>query len=101
MYPRNTATPLNWPYSLGSILLTTKKPASMLIMLPPIGLPGVLVYLKAAQGFPWHVAGGVALGFAVGAFFGARLATRLSGPRLQRLFAAVMVLLALMLFVRR
>lgn len=75
--------------------------ASMLIMLPPIGLPGVLVYLKAAQGFPWHVAGGVALGFAVGAFFGARLATRLSGPRLQRLFAAVMVLLALMLFVRR
>lgn len=75
--------------------------ASMLILLPPIGLPGVLVYLKATQGFPWHVAAGAAGGFALGAFFGARLATRTSGPKLQRLFAGVMVLLALLLFVRR
>lgn len=74
--------------------------ASMLILLPPVGLPGVLVYLKATGAFPWHVAAGVAAGFALGAFLGARLATRLSGPRLQRLFAGVMVLLALLLFAR-
>lgn len=74
--------------------------ASMLILLPPVGLPGVLVYLRATEGFPWHVAAGVAAGFALGAFFGARLATRLSGPKLQRLFAGVMVLLALLLFAR-
>ena len=72
----------------------------MLILLPPVGLPGVLVYLRAAGDFPWHVAAGVAGGFALGAFLGARLATRLSGPRLQRLFAGVMVVLALLLFIR-
>lgn len=74
--------------------------ASMLILLPPVGLPGVLVYLRASGDFPWHVAAGVAGGFALGAFLGARLATRLSGPRLQRLFAGVMVVLALLLFIR-
>lgn len=74
--------------------------ASMLILLPPVGLPGVLVYLRATEGFPWHVASGVAAGFALGAHFGARTATRLSGPKLQRLFAGVMVVLALLLFVR-
>lgn len=72
---------------------------SLALMLPPIGLPGVLVYARAQGGLPWLALGGVALGFAGGAFLGARLATRLGGPRLRRgflmLLAAMAVLLAL------
>lgn len=73
---------------------------SLAVLLPPVGLPGVLVYLQAHPAFPWMVLLGLALGFQLGALGGARLATRLTGARLQRLFAAVMVMLAAMLLAR-
>lgn len=74
--------------------------ASIAVLLPPVGLPGVLVYAKSQPSFPWLILIGLALGFQLGAFGGARMATRIAGPRLQRIFAGVMVLLAVMLLVR-
>ena len=74
--------------------------ASIAVLLPPVGLPGVLVYARSQQGFPWMVLIGLALGFQAGAFGGARMATQIAGLRLQKLFAVVMVLLAGILLVR-
>lgn len=73
---------------------------SLMMLLPPIGLPGVLVYARAQGGLPWAVIAGVIAGFLAGAFLGARLATRLSGPGLRRGFTLVLVLLALLVALR-
>ncbi len=73
---------------------------SLAMLLPPIGLPGVLVYARTGSGLPWLVIGGVAAGFAVGAFLGARVATRLRGARLKQAFALLAVAMALLLVLR-
>ncbi|MDP2875727.1 MAG: sulfite exporter TauE/SafE family protein [Holophaga sp.] len=74
--------------------------ASIAVLLPPVGLPGVLVYAQSQSSFPWLILIGLALGFQLGAFGGARIATRIAGPQLQRIFAGVMVVLAAMLLFR-
>ena len=73
---------------------------TLAMMLPPIGLPGVLVYVQAQQGLPWFVLGGLAVGFLLGAYGGARVATRTQGRHLRRIFAGVMVLMAALLLMR-
>jgi uncharacterized protein len=67
---------------------------SLAAMLPPIGLPGVLVYERASGGLPWALVGALAAGYGVGGFVGARLATRASGARLSRAFALFVLLVA-------
>ncbi len=74
---------------------------SLAVMLPPIGLPGVWVYAKAQQGLPWLIMGGVALGFGVGAYAGARGATCMQGPRLRQAFAGFVAVTALLLALKR
>ena len=74
--------------------------ASLAMMLPPIGLPGVLVYAHSQQGLPWMILAGLAVGFLAGAYQGARLATRIQGPRLRKIFAGVMVAMAGLLLMR-
>jgi uncharacterized membrane protein YfcA len=56
-------------------------------MLPPVGLPGVLVYSGARGGLPWLVIGCVAGGFLLGGALGARVTRRVAGPALVRAFA--------------
>jgi len=74
---------------------------SLALMLPPIGLPGVIVYARAQHGLPWLILGGLALGFMCGAYGGARLATRMNGSRLRVVYAGMMGLMALLLIFRR
>lgn len=74
--------------------------ASLAMMLPPIGLPGVLVYAQSQNGLPWMILAGLALGFLAGAYQGARWATRIRGARLRKLFAGIMVLMAGLLMLR-
>lgn len=74
--------------------------ASIAVLLPPVGLPGVLVYAQSQSSFPWLVLVGLALGFQIGAYGGARVATRMVGSRLQKIFAVVMVAMAVMLLMR-
>jgi uncharacterized membrane protein YfcA len=73
---------------------------SLAVMLPPVGLPGVLVYARAQGGFPWLVMLCVALGFLVGALLGARWAQRLAGPVLVRGFALFQLTVAAGLLAR-
>ena len=74
--------------------------ASLMMMLPPIGLPGVYVYAQAQGGLPWGVILGVALGFAVGALGGARVATRTRGAKLKQIYAGIVLLMALLVALR-
>jgi uncharacterized membrane protein YfcA len=74
--------------------------ASLMMLLPPIGLPGVYVYAKSQGGLPWLVILGVTVGFALGALGGARVATRMPGSKLKQVYAGVMLLLAVMVVLR-
>jgi len=74
--------------------------ASLMMLLPPIGLPGVYVYAQAQGGLPWVVILGVAIGFAVGALGGARVATRTRGVRLKQIYAGIVLLMALLVALR-
>lgn len=69
---------------------------SLALMLPPIGLPGVLVY-AGGHGLPWMLLLFAGAGFAGGALLGARFATGMRGRALQAGFAGFMVLLAVLL----
>lgn len=80
---------------------TEAQVTSLAVMLPPIGLPGVLVYAQAQAGLPWALMGGVGLGFAMGAYMGARLATRMKGTHLRRAFAGLVVLTAVLLAIKK
>ncbi len=72
--------------------------ASLMMLLPPIGLPGVYVY--AQGGLPWVVILGVAIGFAIGALGGARVATRTRGVKLKQIYATIVLLMALLVALR-
>lgn len=80
---------------------TEAQVTSLAVMLPPIGLPGVLVYAQAQAGLPWVLMGGVGLGFATGAYLGARGATRMKGAHLRRAFAGLVVLTAVLLALKK
>jgi uncharacterized membrane protein YfcA len=67
---------------------------SLAVMLPPVGLPGVLVYARAQGGLPWLVIACVAAGFLLGGAVGARVARRVAGPALVRGFAAFQLTVA-------
>jgi uncharacterized membrane protein YfcA len=73
---------------------------SLMLLLPPIGLPGVYVYAKAQGGLPWVVIGGVAVGFAAGALGGARVATRMQGAKLKQVYGGIVLLMALLVLLR-
>jgi uncharacterized membrane protein YfcA len=67
---------------------------SLMILLPPIGLPGVLIYAKAQGGLPWFVILGAVVGFDLGSYIGANIATRMSGAGLKRFYSLVLILMA-------
>ena len=69
---------------------------SLALMLPPIGLPGVLVYARGHE-LPWKVLLFAGLGYTAAALIGARFATRLRGHALQGFFAGLLVVLAALL----
>jgi len=74
--------------------------ASLALMLAPIGLPGVWVYAHSGTGLPWPPLAGVAAGFLLGAYGGARVATRTRGTRLRQGFAVLMAVMAALLFMK-
>ena len=73
---------------------------SLAMLVPPIGLPGVYVYAQTPGGLPWLVIGYVAVGFAVGALFGAKLATRMASARLKRFYAVLVMAMAVLVLSR-
>jgi uncharacterized protein len=70
---------------------------TLAVMLPPIGLPGVLAYASARHELPWGTLALVAAGFLAGALVGARLAVRTRSATLARAFSVFLVGVAAML----
>ena len=67
---------------------------SLAVLVPPIRLPGMLVYAHGWHDFPWVVLYGLASGFVLGTYLGARLATSVPGRLLSRGFTGLMLLTA-------
>lgn len=67
---------------------------TLAVMLPPVGLPGVLAYAHARDALPWATLALVALGFAAGALGGAKVAVRMRTATLARAFALFLVAMA-------
>ena len=67
---------------------------SLAVLLPPIGLLAALRYYRAGH-VDFSVAGLLALGFFLGAFVGAVVATRIEGHILRKLFGAFLFLISL------
>lgn len=74
--------------------------ASLAMMLAPVGLPAVWVYARSGAGLPWFILGGVACGFLLGAYLGARVAGRVKGPKLRLWFACITLAMAILLAIR-
>jgi uncharacterized membrane protein YfcA len=67
---------------------------TLAVMLPPVGLPGVLAYAHGRDTLPWATLAMVAVGFAAGALGGARMAVRTRTESLTRAFAVFLLAVA-------
>ena len=71
---------------------------SLLVLLPPIGLPGVLIYANAQEdGLPWLIIAGAVLGFDLGSYLGAKWANAVPGARLKRFYSLALLAMAVMM----
>jgi uncharacterized membrane protein YfcA len=73
---------------------------TLAMMLPPIGLPAVLVYLQTDPNLTWPPMVAVGGAFAVGTGLGGLLAGRLSHKVADRLFAVLLLMMAVLLLVK-
>lgn len=72
---------------------------SLIMMLPPVALPGVLVYAQSST-FEWGVVLPISIGFLAGAFGGAELARIVPASRLTRGFAVLLIAASVILLTR-
>jgi uncharacterized membrane protein YfcA len=76
----------------------TAQGTSLALILLPVGILGVLQYYKQGH-VDWKIVGLLAIGFLVGSFFGSKLALSISQETLKKVFAVLMILIAIkMLF---
>lgn len=75
----------------------TANGTSLVALLGPVGLMGVLRYYQTGKITAIHIQTGllIALGMFAGTYFGARFATMVSGDSLRRSFCVFMVLVAI------
>jgi uncharacterized protein len=74
---------------------------TLALLVPPIGLLAAYHYWKSGY-VDLKIAGLICIGFFLGGWFGAKLATSLSSPMLTKVFGAVMLIISLkmMLFTK-
>lgn len=73
---------------------------TLALLLPPIGILAVITYYKQGM-VDFRVAGLIILGFVIGGMLGAKIATGLTSPVLERIFGGVLLLISLkMLFIK-
>ncbi len=69
-------------------------------VLPPLALPGVLVYLSAIPDFPWMRVAVLTLGLVLGMVVGSQLAVRLPTDRLRGGFGIIQIVLGALVVAR-
>ncbi len=68
--------------------------STLALLVPPIGLLAAWMYYK--QGYvDLRIAGLLGIGFFLGGFLGAKLATGLSNPALEKVFGIALLLISL------
>jgi uncharacterized membrane protein YfcA len=72
---------------------------SLIMMLPPVALPGVLVYAQSTT-MNWFIVLPIAAGFLAGAFGGAEIARIVPSSRLSRGFAVLLIAASVILISR-
>ncbi len=80
---------------LGGMSQHRAQMMSLAAMLPPVGLPGLLAYLKAGVRLRVRVVAWMSAGFVAGLLVGAEVANRVSGSFLALFFAAFLSALAI------
>jgi len=75
--------------------------ATSLFVITLIGLSGVGAMFIQGKPLPWLLTGLFVAGGFTGMFIGRLVARRIAGPRLEKLFAAAMILVAALMFVTR
>ena len=84
-------------YFIGFSQKTAQGTSLALIMLP-VGVFGVIQYYKQGH-VDYRIVGILAIGFLVGSFFGSKLALTISQETLKKVFAVLMIIIAIkMLF---
>jgi uncharacterized protein len=84
-------------YFIGFSQKTAQGTSLALIMLP-VGIFGVIQYYKQGH-VDYRIVGLLAIGFLVGSFFGSKLALTISQETLKKVFAVLMIIIAIkMLF---
>jgi uncharacterized membrane protein YfcA len=84
-------------YFIGFSQKTAQGTSLALIMLP-VGVFGVIQYYKQGH-VDYRIVGLLAIGFIVGSFFGSKLALTISQETLKKIFAVLMIIIAIkMLF---
>ena len=73
---------------------------SLVALLAPVGLLGVMNYAKAGN-VDWRVGGCIAVTFIGGVYFGSKLSLTLDENLLRKLFAGFLVLVAIQLFFKK
>lgn len=73
---------------------------SLVALLAPVGLLGVMNYHKA-NNIDWKVGGCIALTFIGGVYFGSKISLSLDENLLRKLFAGFLILVAIQMFFRK
>lgn len=91
-----------FPFLTGTMGLSQHRAqaTTLAAMLPPIGLPGVMVYARSTGGLPWLLLAAVTAGYLAGAFAGAEVAARTGSRRLSRAFALFVLASSLAMIAR-
>ncbi len=73
---------------------------TLALMIPPIGLLAAWTYYKAGY-VDVKIAAFICLGFFIGGFFGAKLATGISTQVLQKIFGVALLLTAIYMIIKK
>ncbi len=72
---------------------------TLAMMVPPIGILALMPYWKAGH-VDVRAAGLICIGFLVGGLIGGQFATSLPGPALQKIFAVLLIVIAVKLLLK-
>lgn len=84
----------------GRLTRLEAQATTLVMTLPPVGLPALVVYARAREGLPWLVVAVVAAGFTLGSAVGGRLAVRVSRTAARRTYGVALLGLAVLILVR-
>lgn len=78
----------------------TAQGTTLAMLSIPVSLVAAMNYTKAGM-ISWKIAAILALGFIIGGFFGSKIAVSIDGGLMKKMFAILMILLALKMLLEK